>query len=84
VEGRITDYEDAVVRIAVQMARERGIRGGQFYRYTPEEIMALIPMLREAGELWSSWTTGHRELDKHTIRCGYVISGGEPAGWRVA
>lgn len=67
------DYENAVVRIAIQMARERGIRGGQFYRYTPEEIMALIPTLRETGELWSSWTTGHRQLDKNTIRCGYVI-----------
>lgn len=69
-----TDYEAAVVRIAIEMARERNVRRGRWYRYTPDEIMKLIPSLRAKGELWSTWTSGHAELDQPSIRCGYVIA----------
>jgi hypothetical protein len=63
---RDDDYEDAVVGIAIHLARERGGAPHQFYRYHPEQIMSLIPILRETGELWD-------QPPGSKYRRGYVI-----------
>jgi hypothetical protein len=72
-----SDLDTAAIRIVIEMARERGVRSGQFYRYTPAQIMALVPTLSETRALWDEWSpTGSRHLDAHpTIRRGYVIRG---------
>jgi hypothetical protein len=71
----VHDYENAVVRIAIEMARERGARGRSLFRYTPDEIMTLVPVLRANGELWQAAWTAHPEIRNENpgIRMGYVI-----------
>jgi hypothetical protein len=64
---RDDDYENEVVAVAIHMARERGGAPHQFYRYRPEQIMSLIPILRQTGELWDQ-PLGSK------YRRGYVIT----------